>query len=703
MSISSPTAQELYQKHRFVDPLPFLKTIDLTQGPHPHHRIEMKVATMKLHSSLPDTQLWTYNGSFPGPVIEVRKGSKVAIEWVNLLTGTIPIQAMSSAEGDPDDPSQNHAGGKPPPAAGNVPPDPYLEKVRRLPAWTVVHLHGGRTEPDSDGWAENVIPCGYSKFSHYDTSLPAHQHAPMLWFHDHAMGVTRLNVYAGLVGLWLIRDERDKAILDALDQAHGLHDDHDQAPLEIPLVIADRNLQTESGEPDSPLTGQLLHKTDDGPQPDSPPAWKDRGPMEFFGPFTVVNGVIWPHCTLKPRAYRLRIVNASNARTYQLVLARVAVAADSQEQIEPVLDPKVLRQIGSDGGLFRQPVVLPNLDGRLALTLAPAERADLILDLSSFPDGTNLRWINTAVAPFDGSSTSSVLGEPDLKARNPFPQVLEFRVRGVQGQPLVLPDPLCDYRNAPAHHELGDHENRLIVLAEQEDIHDEPPLGVRSADWKRTTMLTLREMELMGFVNKKPPGHQHLSLPVLTGSPGVGEIDIDFFLAAYADAPSAVKHHRCRYRTLASMFHDRINFVVKFGSKEIWNILNLTGDVHPFHVHLVQFRHYGRNGCYIMDADPYPADNQPGPTVTYDPKCSAAPPPLTDENELGWKDTIRSNPGELLKILATFDGFAGQFMYHCHVLEHEDHEMMRPYVVLPAEALDLMPSMPQMQGGHGSH
>jgi spore coat protein A len=646
MSISSPTAQELYQQHRFVDPLPFLKTIDLTQETYPHHRIEMKPAKMKLHSALPDTELWTYEGCFPGPIIEVPKDGNVTIEWVNLLAETIPVQAMTSAEGNPEDPSQNHAGGKPHPAGGDIPQDPYFEKARRLPAWTVVHLHGGRTEPDSDGWTESVIPYGHSKISHYDTSLPPHQHAPTLWFHDHAMGVTRLNVYAGLIGMWLIRDEEDQAILDALRQSHTPHDGHDRPPFEIHLVIADRNLQTENGDPDSPLTGQLLHKTDDGPQRDSSQSWIDRGPMEFFGPFSVVNGAIWPHCTLEPRAYRLRILNASNARTYQLVLASVDVTADGQEQIKPVSSPHVLRQIGSDGGLFRRPVMLPDLRGQLALTLAPAERADLIFDLSSFPDGTNLRWINTAVAPFDGNSTASALGEPDLEARNPFPQVLEFRVRGQQGQQLVLPDPLCDYQSAPPHDQLGNLENRLIVLAEQEDIHDQPPPGVQSDDWKRTTMLTLREMALMGFFKEKPTGYEHSPLPVLTGAPGAGEMDIDFFLDAHSDAQSAVKHHRCRYRTLAAMFHDPINFV---------------------------------------------------------PECSDGALPRTDENELGWKDTIRANPGELLKILATFDGFAGRFVYHCHVLEHEDHEMMRPYIVLPEEALDMMPKMPQMPGRHGSH
>jgi FtsP/CotA-like multicopper oxidase with cupredoxin domain len=609
---------------------------------------------------------------------------------------------MSSAEGDAQNPSQSHAGGQASDGSGAVPKDPYFEKAQQLPAWTVVHLHGGRTQPDSDGWTENAVPRGGSKTSHYDTHLPHGQHAPMLWFHDHAMGVTRLNVYAGLAGVWLIRDERDHSVMAALKSAHKDSETY-ATPLEIPLVFADRNLQTVDGLPDSALTGRLLLKTDDGPALDAQSAWQDRGPMEFFGPFTLVNGRIWPHCTVLPRPYRLRVLNASNARVYQLVLAKV-IRDTNGERLEAVLDTSVVRQIGSDGGLFRHAVSLPARNDCLALTLAPGERADLLLDLSTFADGTNLRWINTAVAPFDGASSNSqhgdpayltALGEPDLAARVPYPQVMEWRVRGEKGAALHLPNPLCDYAPPPPHNQLGDHTHRLIVLAEQADPMDTPPPGVLAADWKTTTVLSLREMELIGFVATRPTGYETSSVPLIQGSPAPGEIDIDFFIAASAIDSPAVKHHRCRYRTLAAMFHDTVNFMVRFGATEVWNILNLTGDVHPFHVHLVQFQHYGRDGSYTLSTDPFPSDDAPGPVATYQ-----AAPTVSDENELGWKDTMRANPGELLKIVAKFDGFVGRYMYHCHILEHEDHEMMRPFVVVPGEILDLMSEMKPMPGMH---
>lgn len=700
----TPFATELYTSYRFSDPMPFLSTIKIQAG----RRVEMKTILQQLHSKLPATVLWTYDGHFPGPVFEVERGHRVAVQWVNYLTGTLPIDVMTQAEGDAKNSSQNRAGGIPSTGEGTVPVDPYFAKTQHLPAWTVVHLHGGRTEPDSDGWPEHVKPYGGNRICHYDTHLPEGQHAPMLWFHDHAMGATRLNVYAGLAGIWLIRDAHDRAILTALKNAHAGDDDADdrQTPLEIALVIADRNLQTEDGTSDAPLTGRLLLKTDDGPSLDSAGQWKDRGPMECFGPFTLVNGVIWPHCELQPRPYRLRLLNGSNARPYQLILAEV-VNDVSGERLQPVTDPSVIRQIGSDGGLFNQPVALPLVGGCPALTLAPAERADLILDLSAFAHGTDLRWVNTAVAPFDGASTlvdhgdplyTTALGEPDLPARVPFPQIMEWRVRGEGCAPLQLPTPLCDYAPPPPHNVLGDHEHRLIVLAEQADPMDRPPPGVAEADWKTTTVLSSRELVMAGFVDTAPAGYETSGIRVLTGAPGVQEVDIALFVAAKGSDSVAVKHHKCRYRTLAAMFHDALNFMVRLGGTEVWNILNLTGDVHPFHVHLVQFQHYGRDGTYTLNTDPFPSDDAAGPVVTYENAAT-----VTDANELGWKDTIRANPGELLKIIAKFDGFAGRYMYHCHILEHEDHEMMRPFVVVPGDILDLIRPMHAMSDMHVGH
>jgi o-aminophenol oxidase len=136
-----------------------------------------------------------------------------------------------------------------------------------------------------------------------------------------------------------------------------------------------------------------------------------------------------------------------------------------------------------------------------------------------------------------------------------------------------------------------------------------------------------------------------------------------------------------------SHFEDTVNWFVEYGSTEVWNILNLTEDTHPFHVHLVQFQALGRD-LYNKDG--------------FHPETGATTEPISfqghgslDANELGWKDTLRVNPGEMVSIAATFDGFTGRYMYHCHILEHEDHDMMRPFIVMPAAALAAM-DMPGM-------
>jgi spore coat protein A len=180
------------------------------------------------------------------------------------------------------------------------------------------------------------------------------QRAALLWYHDHVMGVTRFDVYAGLAGLWVVRDEREREL--------GLPEG---PPFEVPLLIQDRNFDLDDqGRP----TGRLVHKT-------------DPEVMEAFAPFTVVNGKVWPSLDVLPATYRLRVLNGSNARTYRLVLVRNGTA-----------ELQRITQIGTDHGLLRTSAGLPP-DG---LVLASAERADLLVDFSDLEPGSELTLLNTA-------------------------------------------------------------------------------------------------------------------------------------------------------------------------------------------------------------------------------------------------------------------------------------------------------------------
>jgi FtsP/CotA-like multicopper oxidase with cupredoxin domain len=429
------------------------------------------------------------------------------------------------------------------------------------------------------------------------------QPATLLWYHDHAMGITRFNVYAGLAGLYIIRDAEEAALhLPA-------------GPYEIPLLLQDRNLDI---APDGSLTGRLLHKIEDST-------------MEFFGPFTLVNGTIWPYLPVEARQYRLRLLNGSNARIYRLVLL--------DESGIPVHEK--IKQIGTDGGLLGQPVDIP----QNGLLLAPAERADLIIDFRALR-GQRLTLVNTAGAPFDNSPATQPPGTPDPANRLPHPEVMEFRVSSQPvDDPFVLPAALFSSYRRLEHDRLPPaHQHRVVALVEYPD-----------------GMLTFHE---------------------LAEVPDIEAVAEEALLAIVDDQGKTV-----RYRTIAQQFEDTVNWFVTYGSTEVWSVCNLTEDTHPFHVHLVQFQALSRD-LYNLDGF------QPATGGTTAPISFQSHGTL-DANELGWKDTVRVNPGEMVSIAATFDGFTGRYMYHCHILEHEDHDMMRPFIVMPAAALAAM-GMPNM-------
>src|SRR5437588_8879839 len=336
---------------------------------HYIRRVQMRPARVQLHSELPPSEVWTYEDSLPGPTIEVSRGQHLQVEWINALPGDqpYPITAVTAPDGSQNEPGRSGR--------------PANSTVATLPPWTVVHLHGGRTIANSDGWTENGALSGQITTSDYTND----QQATLLWYHDHAMGITRFNVYTGLAGLYIIRDAEE----DALHLPSG--------PYEIPLLLQDRNLDT---APDGSLTGRLLHKIEDGT-------------MELFGPFTLVNGTIWPYLPVEARQYRLRLLNGSNSRFYRLVLL--------DEQGKVALDK--ITQIGTDGGLLGRPVAVPQ-DG---LILAPAERADLIVDFRTLR-GQRLILVNTAGAPFDGAAPAQPPGTPDPARRLADASVMQFRV-----------------------------------------------------------------------------------------------------------------------------------------------------------------------------------------------------------------------------------------------------------------------------------
>ncbi|WP_436845159.1 O-aminophenol oxidase PhsA [Streptomyces sioyaensis] len=578
---------------------PFIDALRLPPTLRPGHKearrgidIELKTTWVRLHSQLPPTKVWAYEGHLPGPTIEVRRGERLRIAWVNHLTGDHPVTAVE-AKAIPGTPLPINVPGR----DGAT----LVEGVDRLPAWTVTHLHGAVTGGGNDGWPENAVPHGDAQLSEY----PNDHRATAWWYHDHAMDITRWNVFAGLAGMYLIRDEEE----DALQLPSGKH--------EIPLIIQDRNLDTDE---DGRLTGRLLHKT-------LVVATDQEGKnvtVPFSGPYTLVNGTIWPYADIEARWYRFRLLNAANARTFTLRLVDDKTGAQVT---------RAVYQIGSDGGLLPRP--LP-VDG--ALSVAPAERMDLLIDFGGLC-GRTLRLINDA---------------PGV----PYPQVMQFRVGAAKAaDPFALPAVLSPSFQRLTHDTAPKHRHRLIALTPPGTIGNSHP-----------EMWEMQEVD-----------------PSTVPVPGEGIIQV-------RGADGTVR----TYQRGGRMFDDALGFMVRHGDWEQWSFLNLGGaGMHPMHIHLIDFQ--------VLSRVTYPAD----PRSPFDKELGGTRAPLEyggvapiAPGDQGWKDVIQVPPGQMVNVMGEFRGARGRFMYHCHLLEHEDMGMMRPFVVMPREALAFHHHQPGADPGH---
>jgi spore coat protein A, manganese oxidase len=296
----------------FVDPLPLPPVLNASDGKV--LRISMKETEQKLHRDLPPTRVWTYGGCMPGPTIESQSGKVARIDWRNDLPTKhfLPIDhRIHGAEKD-----------KP--------------EVRGI-----VHVHGARVQTDSDGYPDDWYIPGQSRLHTY----PNKQDAAGLWYHDHAMGINRLNIYAGLFGNLLIRD--------AHEQSLGLP----KGEFEIPLTLSDR-LLTHDAQLYYPVSGN------------SEAPWVS----EVFGDAMLVNGAMLPYLDVQPRRYRFRVLNAANARFFHLKLA----------------NGQPFQQIGSDQGLLAAPLM------QKSVHIAPAERADIVIDFSTMA-GQQIALYNDAL------------------------------------------------------------------------------------------------------------------------------------------------------------------------------------------------------------------------------------------------------------------------------------------------------------------
>jgi spore coat protein A, manganese oxidase len=467
-----------------------------SRAPLPHYRLAMREIHAKVHRDMPATRFWSFGNAFPGPSVEVHKGKPVLIEWPNEL----PLKHFLPID---------HA------LVHNHRSDAPLPEVR-----AVVHVHGARVPPESDGYPEAWYTPGQSRTLFY----PNEQDATLLWYHDHAMGITRLNIFAGLLGAFIVRDKIEADLNLPTDE------------YEIPLILCDRAFDQ---------GGQLNYPTSAKPGITWVP--------EFFGDGMLVNGKLSPFAEIKAAAYRLRLLNACNTRFLNLSLD------NGQEFV----------QIGSDQGFLGRPV------NREILSLAPGERADVIVDFSA-SRGTR------------------------IALRNDAPDIMQFRVGGAAaGNHFVIPASLRTIRRTPETEAV-----RTRVLSLDEVLND------------------------FGDVEASLLNNQHWHEPV-TEQPVIN-------------------------------------------TTEIWSLVNTTDDTHPIHLHLVRFQVLDRQPFDLYDYQLSGKLNFTGPAV------------LPEPGEQGWKDTVRAFAQMVTRIIIRFEGYKGRYVWHCHILEHEDNDMMRPYEIVGA-------------------
>jgi spore coat protein A len=618
--------------------------------------------TDQVHPTLGPTTFWGYNPANPlggglqpqrhlGGIIVAQRGSPIQLTFTNNLPGThiIPVDtSIMGADGGPNRAS--------------------------------VHLHGGFVPWTSDGgpfaWFApdgshgpsflNAGPVAGQAQYYY----PMEQSARFLWYHDHAIGTTRINAYSGIASALLLRDNFEINLKN-----QGLPEFIEAGGRELPIVVQDKifvdpaTISTlDPTWPFAPVSGNLwyAHQYDIarygplGPAPLGVPPPISVVP-EFFGDTMLANGTVFPQITVEARRYRLRILNACNARFLNLQMYvddgspngvtlqggnptnKPAVnAATPNQNGKPKSNFLVL---GTEGGFLPNPVAVPSnvpFNGTTAggsLLLAPAERVDVLFDFSAHA-GQNIILYSDTPAPFPmGSPLNDYF--PGLNNKNPV--------------------------NAATLPGFGPNTREIMRFKVVAATSVDPPLAITPA----TNLAPGNDPLLTPLgVTAPPPGAITRQLTLNEDFDGHGRLIQ--FLGTNVRLGGAVGFGRPYDSTPTE--------TPKAGDIEVWQIANLTADTHPIHFHLVNVQ--------IISRQAFAAKQYNGT-----PNLQQAPmPPAPFEQ--GWKETVRMNPGEVTTVIMQFKlptvpfvvppsprTGGNEYVWHCHILEHEEHDMMRPLIV----------------------
>jgi spore coat protein A, manganese oxidase len=599
-----------------------------------------------LPTGLPATKVWGYGAiaskskrgllvhNAPSLTIEAKWNTPVRVKWINDLVDANGNYLPHLLTVDPTLHWANPPGGTDGRDMRPIfteTPGPYTGPVP-----LVTHVHGAVGVGDeSDGYAEawylpaaNNIQASYAtegtwydffagkaatKFGvtwgpGYATfQYPNLNRASTIWYHDHTLGMTRLNVYAGPAGFYIIRGgpDGDGGVLDSQTGLPAVlpgpaPKENDKFPpnktyYEIPIVIQDRSFNTDGSlfYPDSRdffdgVAGPFIPDTDISPN------WNP----EFFGNMMMVNGNTWPFQTVEQRRYRIRFLNGCNSRFLILDFAQI-----------PGVE---VWQIGNEGGFLAAPVNLTATNGN-QLLMGLAERADVIIDFTNVPVGNHVLGNIGPDEPFGGGVPGVNFPVSDPATTG---QVMEFRV-----VPAVAPDPTTP--------------PQFLVLPA---IVPLPP---------ETLVRTLALIEEMSAYFADAPAEALLG--TVAGDPNVG--------------PGVFTKR---------LWMDTVTENPAVGATEVWEFYNATGDAHPIHIHEIVFEVVNRQDIFVNE-------------MTQQVQVIPGSLPLPAESwETGFKDTVTAYPGQVTRVRVQFNT-PGQYMWHCHIVEHEDNEMMRPFRIGPVQ------------------
>ena len=576
--------------------LPITTTFPL----YDYYEISIAQATAhKFHRDLPAVTTQSYFGGWTlptgffylGPTIVATKGRPIQVKFTNnlprlqhLIDGAMDYTIMGTT--DP-----NSLGGM----------TPWTDEHR-----VAVHLHGGKTNVIHDGGPRDWFsPNGsaqanpYPEGSAIDPLLtgshtyeyPNDQAAAMMWYHDHAWGITRFNPFLGQAAAYVLRDNYENDLINGTNNA-GNNSALQTLPsgaYEVPIVLQDRLFNL--------ATGAMIYPVANNPVGAAHPLWIP----EYFGDTPVVNGKAYPFLNVEPRRYRFRFLNGSQARFFNIWFQG------------PSANNLPIWVTGSEQGFLPTPMMVNTL------LLAPGERFDTIFDFTGIKNGTIMTLKNNAKAPYPGGRGGEI------------PEIMQFRV--------VTPLTGTDATTLPASLTLPPIAPALT-----------PPL----TGWREIVL-----SEIMDPVTKGPME------ALLDG--------LHFVDSAPPNLPL---------------------FTEANGATNVWQFINTTGDAHPMHTHLVPFK--------VVDRQPFDAKGflaawntwiaagggnistrptTPGrPLINNFLTVGAAYPPAPEET--GWKDTAKAYPGEVLRIIAKFDLYTSapsglnRYVCHCHILEHEENDMM---------------------------